>query len=147
MNKLNQLDLSHNNIKEIPEGAFNHFKNLAILDLNNNELEIISNQITSKIKLRILELNFNKIKEIPEDIKNLNDLGIFKINNNEINVLPETIPFNQLNYLGLINTNIKNLDLNKYDLARLQMLCISKEQIANISEDLKNKIKCFDPAL
>ena len=82
--KLVNLDLSHNQISEIPENFFENFTNLQTLNLSGNHLSKVPISIFNCKLLKILNLCGNNFKESPEELlfANLTNLQILNLNSN-----------------------------------------------------------------
>lgn len=65
---ISSLDLSKNNIKEIP-ASIGELKHLKVLNLENNEIKQLHNGMLKCESLRLLKLKGNPIKRIPDFIK------------------------------------------------------------------------------
>uniref|UniRef100_A0A0A9DH30 NB-ARC domain-containing protein n=1 Tax=Arundo donax TaxID=35708 RepID=A0A0A9DH30_ARUDO len=71
---LKTLDLSHTDIRELPE-SIGYVTSLCFLGLNNTNIRILPNSVCNLINLQTLELqNSAYLEELPNDIKNLNSL-------------------------------------------------------------------------
>jgi len=72
--RLRVLVLSHFGMKEVSP-LIQKLKHLKYLDLSNNEMETLSNSVTSLVNLQVLKLNgCRKLKELPRDIGKLINL-------------------------------------------------------------------------
>lgn len=87
---LEELYLSHNNLKKIPESIL-HVKNLKVLKMNHNKLEVLPEAIGDLERLEWLILNNNKIKKLPESIGKLKLLEEFHLDHNKLVELPDSI--------------------------------------------------------
>ena len=130
-NKLNasKLDLSHRDLKEIPDFVF-ECKNLKKLNLSNNRITSIpkelsklkflknldiSNNLISNlyaktfdlINLEVLMIGNNKLVSIPTQISNLQKLKKLGLQSNLLTLLPET--FNKLSSLESLNLSNNRL--------------------------------------
>lgn len=84
------LDLSHCNLKEIPEEIF-ELKELKHLVLNYNELKNLPSEIGNLEKLERLSLVGNEIILLPPNITKLQKLKSLNLARNQINFLPPNI--------------------------------------------------------
>lgn len=87
---LRELDLSGNNLKNIPNGI-ERLVRLEVLDLSGNNLEQISNGIESLERLQILNLSNNNLKAIPYEIGDLKNLIELNVSYNLISWLPASL--------------------------------------------------------
>nr|XP_034905578.1 putative disease resistance protein RGA4 [Populus alba] len=72
--RLRVLVLSHLGMKEVSP-LIEKLKHLKYLDLSNNDMEALSNSVTSLVNLQVLKLNgCRKLKELPRDISKLINL-------------------------------------------------------------------------
>lgn len=83
-------DQSKNKITEVPNEIAN-IKNLARLNLENNEVEKICEDISQLKKLTYLNLNNNDLKELPEKVANMSGLKDLYLSNNPFDMLPPEI--------------------------------------------------------
>lgn len=85
---LEKIDVSHNNIREIPQGLFTNLPKLRFLYLNNNNIEKVNgNDFKGLITLEILFLEHNPLVEIVgvnELLANLPKLKRIFINSGEL---------------------------------------------------------------
>ncbi|XP_029163708.1 lutropin-choriogonadotropic hormone receptor isoform X2 [Nylanderia fulva] len=83
-----KIDLTNNNITDIPIGAFHQFLNLEILFLRRNHLQTIHNDAFINLgSLCVLELDENYLTNIPVAVVNLPGLKDLSISNNRIEQL------------------------------------------------------------
>lgn len=117
---LSSLDLSHNNLKEIP-AALAHLKSLKSLNLSYNKLESSKGFQRDKLpKLAILNLKNNNLKELTslEFLKNLEklDLRSNKLDIKDLKpLLMGTKPL-RLQLLFLQNNSMKNYRIELFNL-------------------------------
>ncbi|KAJ6925041.1 hypothetical protein NC652_018095 [Populus alba x Populus x berolinensis] len=72
--RLRVLGLSHLGMKEVSP-LIQKLKHLKYIDLSNNEMEVLSNSVTSLVNLQVLKLNgCSNLKELPRDISKLINL-------------------------------------------------------------------------
>ncbi|XP_014483858.1 PREDICTED: lutropin-choriogonadotropic hormone receptor isoform X2 [Dinoponera quadriceps] len=97
-----KIDLTNNNITDIPIRAFHRFSNLEILFLRRNHLQAIhDNAFVNLATLRILELDENYLTNIPAAAINLPSLEELSISNNRIEQLTEDALRNAYNLVSL----------------------------------------------
>jgi hypothetical protein len=83
LRKLEYLNLSNNEIREIPK-SFGLMKKLKVLDLSDNKIQIIPAEITNLNKLEELKLENNQLTCMPKQISKLNKLKLLKLNGNKL---------------------------------------------------------------
>ena len=75
---MSKLNLSHNRFKEIPQGIF-LMKELRVLQLNNNKIEVVDARISEVNMLNNFDLANNEIKVISE-VNDLLEMSIIPFN-------------------------------------------------------------------
>lgn len=83
LNYLESLDLSNNELTEIPEWVQN-LTSLKRLYLNNNQIDKIPEWIGKLTNLEELHLENNKLTKIPKSVGELNNLISLLVNDNQI---------------------------------------------------------------
>ena len=82
--ELNTLDLSHNNLTEVPEGIC-RAKSLLVLNLAFNNLEMVPSQLfMSCTDLLHLDLSTNALEQLPPQLRRLTNLQTLALNNNPL---------------------------------------------------------------
>lgn len=84
------VTLTHLKLTEFPKDILK-FKNLKILQLQNNFIEEIPLELYQLTNLFRVNLAFNKIKSISNNIKNLVNLDWIYLNNNCLTEIPEEL--------------------------------------------------------
>lgn len=87
---LNHIDLSHNQLIEIPRSICLFF-HLRILLLHHNRLQHVPESLTNLHKLEKLDLSHNKLSELPEDFCSLKELRKLNVSYNRLRRLPWTL--------------------------------------------------------
>ncbi|XP_076223999.1 G-protein coupled receptor rickets isoform X3 [Nomia melanderi] len=101
---LTKLDLTNNNITDIPVRAFQRISSLEVLLLRRNHLHTIADDAFANLtSLRVLELDDNYLTKIPTAIVNLSGLEDLSLSNNKIETLDGRV-FQRV-------TNLLSLDL------------------------------------
>ena len=92
--------LDHNQLSSLPEGIFNGLTDLGLIYLHNNQLKSLPEGIFNDLTdLGGLYLANNKLNSLPKGLfKNLTDLKWLDLRNNQLNSLPKGI-FNGLTVL------------------------------------------------
>jgi internalin A len=159
LNNLKALDVSCNNLREMPRGL-NHLQslnvsnnkitelrfswslnNLQFLDVSSNKITEISSENLLLSNLQTLKLNKNKITKIPEAITKLIRLQFLEISYNQIVEIPEEIGL-------LINLQSIKFNRNKITeipevitkLTKLRVLALGGNQITKIPDSIAQLI-------
>ncbi|WP_230968440.1 COR domain-containing protein, partial [Nostoc sp. WHI] len=90
LTNLTQLDLSGNQITQIPE-AITNLTNLTRFHIGGNKITQIPEAIANLTNLTQLDLSGNQITQIPEAIANLTNLTQLDLSYNQITQIPEAI--------------------------------------------------------
>ncbi|XP_043596368.1 lutropin-choriogonadotropic hormone receptor isoform X4 [Bombus pyrosoma] len=126
---LTKLDLTSNNITDIPARAFHRIFNLEVLLLRRNHLHTIADDaFTNLTSLRVLELDDNYLTKIPTAIVKLSGLEDLSLSNNRIEKLEEHVFQRVTNLLSLdLRGNpIKEIHGNTFrNLRKLRKLILS----------------------
>ncbi|XP_012345876.1 lutropin-choriogonadotropic hormone receptor isoform X2 [Apis florea] len=171
---LTKLDLTSNNITDIPARAFNRIFNLEVLLLRRNRLHTITDDaFTNLTSLRVLELDDNYLTKIPTAIVKLSGLEDLSLSNNRIETLEEHVFRRVTNLLSLdlrgnpikeihgntfhnlcklrklILSNLKELQIfpNLNGTKSLEVLRLDRAQVTNVPKNLCEqcpKLKSFD---
>ena len=132
LTELYELDLSDNHIQQLPD-SINNLKNLITLILTSNQLT----EIPSLEKLTALQnlcLQDNHLTEFPDSILNLHNLSNLELGYNEIRYLPYFgVKLANLSRLLLIGNPIENITLDESELIKLEQICLSSNQLGNLS--------------
>lgn len=107
---LKQLYLNNNEIDKIESQVFKNLENLKSLNLSNNRISDLKPSIfTGLTQLKKLNLSHNRLTSlIGHPLKFLTNLKSLRLNNNKIYRIDESHILNNLNYLNLRNTKIKD---------------------------------------
>jgi hypothetical protein len=110
LTKLNQLDLSKNNLTRLSPILF-QLPDLYLLTLSDNKISEIGDDVGKLTSLLYLYLgNNNEIRQIPSSIGNLRDLRGLYLPNNQVPTLPTTLTkLTNLTYLNLENNNFTEI--------------------------------------
>ncbi|VVC30667.1 Hypothetical protein CINCED_3A022443 [Cinara cedri] len=138
LQKLKNLDLSYNQLKEIPRHMFTLMSSLLSLNLSHNpHLALIPVSVFHPLtQLRKLDISFTSIKVLsPELFFKTSSLTHLYIQNNGITELPETM------FQSLINLIILDLSENQISNIRIgSFMGLTSIKYVNLS---KNKLSSF----
>lgn len=173
---LKSLDLSHNAITEIPE-CISRLQNLRSLNLSNNQINRIDTAVCRLSELQYLFLYANPLIELPHCIGNLSqlkELNLYQTHLPESTLndlkaqLPNTtiktqpLPYQFYNtddaarvpeevvvQLHLANLQLRRLPPEVYRYPNLKLLDVSKNQLTEIDEQIRqliflNYLNCND---
>lgn len=158
---LEEIDLSHNAIKVIPQNV-NAFKTLRELHINANQITSLGAEITKCPMLEVLQIQNNPLEKIsneigtmhslreitigeitsqctvPPSLWTLTNLRKIKITNSHLTEIPVSIVnIKQLNELCLANNSITQLPNELFGLKNLTYLNLGYNKINNISASIK----------
>ena len=83
--ELRSLNLSYNELTDLPQGVLRRFANLTELYLSGNELTTLpSDDLEDRSNLRILHLNANKFQVLPAELCKVHKLAILDLGSNSL---------------------------------------------------------------
>lgn len=134
------LDLSMNNITELPAYVFKNFPYLEELRLAGNDLSFIHPEALSGLhQLKVLMLQNNQLKTVPSAaLKNLNSLQSLRLDANHITTVPEDSfeGLQQLRHLWLDDNNLTRVPIGPLrHQANLQALTLALNRISSIPDN------------
>ncbi|XP_061361772.1 plant intracellular Ras-group-related LRR protein 6-like [Gastrolobium bilobum] len=137
-----KLDLSNNNLQNIPESLTARLLNVVVLDVHSNQLRSLPNSIGCLSKLKVLNVSGNLIEYLPKTIQNCRALEELNANFNKLSQLPETIGFELINLKKLaVNSNkLVFLPRSTSHLTSLKVLDARLNCLRSLPEDLENLI-------
>lgn len=140
LQSLTVLDLSHNNLKVIPENLEN-CKSLVVLNLSHNQMRSLSKKIFVQLtELSYLNLSDNELKTIPPQLGRLTKLKTLILNNNPLKeyMMMQIERLKSLQHLHLSNTqrNLDNMKTDMMELDNLLELDLSHNQLPKVPDDL-----------
>ncbi|TKY54510.1 Plant intracellular Ras-group-related LRR protein 6 [Spatholobus suberectus] len=137
-----KLDLSNNNLQNIPESLTARLLNMVVLDVHSNQLRSLPNSIGCLSKLKVLNVSGNLIEYLPKTIENCRSLEELNANFNKLSQLPDTIGFELLNLKKLsVNSNkLVFLPRSTSHLTALKVLDARLNCLRSLPEDLENLI-------
>ncbi|XP_048216093.1 leucine-rich repeat-containing G-protein coupled receptor 4 [Perognathus longimembris pacificus] len=133
------LDISMNNITQLPEDAFKNFPFLEELQLAGNDLSFIHPKALSGLKeLKVLTLQNNQLKTVPsEAIRGLSALQSLRLDANHITSVPEDSfeGLVQLRHLWLDDNSLTEVPVHPLsNLPTLQALTLALNRISSIPD-------------
>ena len=156
---LEEISIENNELTLIPE-AFNHLRNLKLLNLSKNHLKCLNSSLFCGLSnLTTLWLNNCELMYLPKEIGSLKYLEKFGIKNNSLQDLPDEIGLlpklqwlnieknellylprqfdllKSLNYLNLSRNKLENVPAQLFQLSNLNVLVISHNCIKSIKDD------------
>ncbi|KAF8077229.1 hypothetical protein N665_1054s0006 [Sinapis alba] len=142
LSSISKLDLSNNNIQQIPESLVARMLNLWALDLHSNQLKTLPNSIGCLTKLKVLNVSGNNLQHLPKTIEDCISLEELNANFNELDRLPETIGF-ELTNLTKLSVNSNKLVLLPSSLSHLTSLRVLDARLnclVSLPDDLENLV-------
>ncbi|XP_029813595.1 leucine-rich repeat-containing G-protein coupled receptor 4 [Suricata suricatta] len=133
------LDISMNNITQLPEDAFKNFPFLEELRLAGNDLSFIHPKALSGLKeLKVLTLQNNQLRTVPsEAIRGLSALQSLRLDANHITSVPEDSfeGLTQLRHLWLDDNSLTEVPVHPLsNLPTLQALTLALNKISSIPD-------------
>lgn len=144
LNELKLLDLSDNNIVDIPRNAFTGVKNLIYLNISNNHhLAPIPQTIIHPLtKLRILDMSQTGMKVLPNELfANCPDLEVITLRRNTIHEIPDNSFMNLRNIstIDLSYNNITTIKLSAFvNLMSIKKLLLKGNQLSAFKGEFFN---------
>uniref|UniRef100_A0A8C9Y6B7 Leucine-rich repeat-containing G-protein coupled receptor 4 n=1 Tax=Sander lucioperca TaxID=283035 RepID=A0A8C9Y6B7_SANLU len=134
------LDLSMNNITELPAFVFKNFPYLEELRLAGNDLSFIHPEALSGLhQLKVLMLQNNQLKTVPSAaLKNLHSLQSLRLDANHITTVPDDSfeDLQQLRHLWLDDNNLTEVPVGSLrHQANLQALTLALNRISYIPDN------------
>uniref|UniRef100_A0A8C4I3Q0 Leucine-rich repeat-containing G-protein coupled receptor 4 n=1 Tax=Dicentrarchus labrax TaxID=13489 RepID=A0A8C4I3Q0_DICLA len=134
------LDLSMNNITELPAYVFKNFPYLEELRLAGNDLSFIHPEALSGLhQLKVLMLQNNQLKTVPSAaLKNLHSLQSLRLDANHITTVPDDSfeGLQQLRHLWLDDNNLTEVPIGSLrHQANLQALTLALNRISYIPDN------------
>ncbi|KAL6560158.1 Plant intracellular Ras-group-related LRR protein 6 [Orobanche hederae] len=139
---ISKLDLSNNNLQNIPESLTARLLNVIILDVHSNQLKSLPNSIGCLSKLKVMNVSGNLLQSLPRTIENCRSLEELNANFNQLKQLPETIGFELLNLKKLrVNSNkLVCLPHSTSHLTNLRVLDARLNCLQSLPDNLENLI-------
>ncbi|CAI8589877.1 unnamed protein product [Vicia faba] len=139
---IRKLDLSNNNLQNIPESLTARLLNLEKLDVHSNQLRSLPNSIGCLSKLQVLNVSGNFIKSLPATIENCRSLEELNLNFNILSQLPDTIGFEliKLKKLSVNSNKLVFLPSSTSHLMALTVFDVRLNCLRSLPENLENLI-------
>ncbi|KAK1392898.1 plant intracellular Ras-group-related LRR protein 6-like [Heracleum sosnowskyi] len=137
-----KLDLSNNNLQNIPESLTARLLNVAVLDVHSNQLKTLPNSIGCLSKLKILNVSGNLLQFLPRTIENCRSLEELNANFNMLTKMTDTLGFELIN-LKKLSVNSNKLAFLPSSTSHLTNLCILDARLnclRCLPDDLENLI-------
>lgn len=134
--KIKEIKLNNNKIKQITANSFTPFKKLKNLDLSNNQIDRLDEKSFNGCKkIKYLSLESNRLFNLPKKLLwNLYDLEIFDVSDNELQVLDKNLFKNckKLKKVNLADNNLKFISPKLFQ-GKLKELNIHGNKIEGLS--------------
>ncbi|EGC39625.1 hypothetical protein DICPUDRAFT_147550 [Dictyostelium purpureum] len=147
ISKLEQLIMFNNNLTYIPT-TIETLRNLTILDLSHNRLEDTCREMGNLKSLRELYLSNNLLSRFPTT-GNLINLKKLVLDNNKISTIPPECvePLSQLQTLDLSFNKIEGIGSCIQRLKNLKQLNLSHNELIDIPNSLRHLVKLHSLSL
>ncbi|GAB9464284.1 hypothetical protein Gpo141_00001719 [Globisporangium polare] len=134
---VSSFKIRHNQLSQLPETFWNLTK-LTSVDLSNNLLGgQLSESLGDLINLKELALDGNKLVQLPDSIHRLENLEVLKVENNQLRALPSSIgSLRRLHTLTAHSNQIPALPASLSQLANLSTLDLHKNSIVTVGDAL-----------
>ncbi|CAH2286246.1 scribble homolog [Pelobates cultripes] len=144
--QLVELDISRNDIPEIPE-SIKFCKSLEIADFSGNPLSRLPDGFTQLRSLAHLALNDVSLQTLPSDIGNLANLVTLELRENILKSVPTSLSFLvKLEHLDLGSNDLQVLPDTLGALPNLRELWLDRNQLSALPPELGNlrRLVCLD---
>ena len=129
-----------NNLTEFPLEILSLADSLEILDLSNNNISELPNSILQLKKLRIIFFENNKFTEFPKILAELPLLTMIGFKTNQIQTIPENAFPTLLRWLVLTNNKINKLPKSIGRCTLLQKFAIAGNKLEELPVEMSNCI-------
>jgi leucine-rich repeat protein SHOC2 len=134
-----KLDLSNNQLTDLPESINSNLGYLTELILSNNQLTDLLKSISNLSNLTLLNLDNNKLTSLPKSISNLSNLTLLNLDNNKLTSLPKNIgDLSNLTMLTLRGNQLNTLPESISNLSNLTVLDLSGNKLYTLPESIGN---------
>lgn len=136
LKKLRRLYLNDNQIQKLPENVYTQLPNLEVLYLQNNQKNfVLSPNISQLTKLQ--QLQVSKLETLPETVWQLKQLQTLRIWNAHLTQISSNIKnLTRLEVLCLRGNNITQLPPEIFSLKQLTYLSLGENQISSIDSQI-----------
>jgi len=131
-----ELDVSWNDIREIPMGAFRRILELEEMDLSYNALTLLPEEMSVLNKLRLLDLQSNNIIYLPTSFEQLHLEELYMANNQLQQFPHEVRDMGSLRVLDLASNRIVRVGRTLGTLRQLQQLSLAENLIPTLPPDV-----------
>lgn len=145
-----RLELKKQKLKTFPKEIF-QFKNLQYLDLSKNQIKELPDSLYLLTKLQCLVVAHNKLGTFPKDIGKCKNIFYLNANNNDISLLPPQIgDMEKLRTLDLWSNELADFpetlsNLKQLGTLDLRVIMISDENIKLLKKWLPNTTIHYSP--
>ncbi|XP_075220548.1 FLII actin remodeling protein isoform X2 [Lycorma delicatula] len=138
--ELTTLDLSHNVLREVPDGL-DQAKSLLVLNLSHNNISSIPNTLFMNLTdLLFLDLSHNQLETLPPQMRRLANLQILILNNNPLGhfQLRQLPSLTELETLHMRNTQrtLTNMPASLETLTKLTDVDLSHNDLPRVPDAL-----------
>ncbi|EKE38579.1 hypothetical protein ENUP19_0079G0023 [Entamoeba nuttalli] len=144
---LTKLDVSNNELELIPDLLYINLTHLQDLQVESNQLRVLSPLICFLTSLVNLNLSRNKLEQIPDPISSCHELTLLNISFNSLrNIPPTIIELPQLKALILNNNNINTIPKGIGKCTGLTLLNLGENEMQEVPDYIKtctNLVKLY----
>ena len=139
---LNKLDLKGNRLRLIGRDCFRSLKGVQIIDLSHNNLQDLPSPLFCQLNdLLQLRLDFNQISHIPKELfKSQKQIKRIDLNHNKVTSIPKSLfsELNKLEVLHLENNQITTMDEEAFaiDSSSLREIHLQNNKITRVPNSL-----------
>jgi len=130
--ELTRLDLSKNNLKELPQ-ELGILSNLVVLNLAHNQLEELPESFCNLTSLSNLDLRRNSFSIFPQALTSL-DLRSLNMSSNRLESLSFLEHFKELRVLDLSHNNLEKIDCSLDPKNQLRTINLSNNFLKDIAD-------------